>query len=118
MENTMKKLTELMSFDWKVQQLNCVSKRNQGIVDRKKSSCEKCHFNTNSKTYIASKKISCGPNETYTINIYNKKHYIWINSAIRNIKKELEKRGLESSYISNYETKSWLIYVCPQAEQH
>ena len=94
--------------------MNCALKRNEVRNHRNKAHYEKDHFDMKSKQFIASKTNSCSPNETAKWNIYDKKHLIWINSAIRNVKYEIEKRGIDSSFLSNYIIRKWSIYICPE----
>ena len=98
-KNTLKKITDFLNFDWNEQRLNCVLKRKKDRFHQRKPSFTKGHSHTNFTAFIASKINYCATNETYTWNIYSKKHFIWINSAIRKVKHELKKRGLDSSYI-------------------
>ena len=113
-EDALKNLTNFMNFEWNAQRFNCVLECDKEEDYRKKASLVKSHLDIKSNTFFASKINSCAPNETYTWNIYSKTHITWINSAIRNVKHELQKRGLDSSNISGFEHKHWRIYVCPK----
>ena len=113
-EDSLKKLTNFMDFEWNDRRFNCVLECDKEEAHRKKVPLVKSHLDMTSKRFFASKINSCAPNETYIWNIYSKTHIIWINSAIRNVKHELQKRGLDSSNISGFEHKHWRIYVCPK----
>ena len=108
------KVTKFLGIEWNEKRMNCVLKRNEARNHRRKARYENDRFDMKSKKFIASKTNSCFPNETAKWNIYDKKHFIWINSAIRKVKNELEKRGIDSSFLSNYIIRKWSIYICPE----
>merc|ERR1712051_985481 len=113
-ENSLKKIANFMNFVWHEQRVKCSLKCNHEKFHRRQTPYEKGHIENKSKLFIASKLNTCGPNTTYTWNLYKRKHFIWINSAIRNVKHELKKRSLDFSHISDYKIKNWRIYVCPE----
>ena len=53
-------------------------------------------------------KLKCQENE----NIYSRKHFIWINSKIRTVRSKVKKRGLDSSYMKNYENTIVKLRYC------
>ena len=53
-------------------------------------------------------KQKCQENE----NIYSRKHIIWINSKIRTVRSKVKKRGLDSSYMKNYENTIVKLRYC------
>ena len=112
--NTLKKIANFMSFEWNDRRVDCALKRDRERFPQKQGSYEKTKPKRKLKRFIASKMNSCSPNETYKWNIYKRKHFIWINSAIRNVKRELQNRGFDSTFISDYEMKHFMIYVCPE----
>ena len=111
---TSKNLTNFMDFEWNESRLNCSLKRQENKFSKRKQYSEKNPWNATTKRFIASSKNYCAPNQTYTLNIYSKKHFIWINSSIKTVKHELEKRNFDTSYISSYQTDHFRVYVCPE----
>ena len=77
--------------------LDCTIKHFTGSFPRK----EKCI----KKEDIKQKRIE---NES----IYSRKHIIWINSAIRTLRRKLKKLGLDTSYMKNYENTIVYIKYC------
>ena len=110
-------LTELMRFlniEWDEQRFSLMQKCNEDRVRRKKTRYTQGHLdNQTSNKFIASSTNSCTQNEIYSFDIYNDKQFIWMKSAIRRVKRELEKHDLHSSPLFNHQCKNLRVYVCP-----
>ena len=111
--STLKDLANFMGFKWNEPRLNCVLKQIEDTFPRKKVNPETDDLDMTPKKFITSLRNSCISNQVYALDIYSKKHLIWINSSIRAVKHYLEKRGLDSTYISAYKKKYFRIYLCP-----
>ena len=79
------------------ERLDCVIKNSEGIFPR----TEKCISQE-------SKKPKCDENEY----IYSRKHFMWINAAIRKVRSKVKKRRLDTSYISKYENTNIKLKYC------
>ena len=112
---TLMDLAKFMGFEWNEKRLNCGLNTIGRTYTRRKSDPKKVHLDMETKKFIASFTKYCVPNPIYTLDIYSRKHLIWINSSIRAVKHYLEKRGLDSTYISAYKKKYFRIYLCPAA---
>ena len=94
--------------------MKCLSKHNKGKFQRKKACLDKGHLDLKSVrlNVVQTNNINDGANSTNSFDVYTKKHDIWINSAIRKVKHEIERRGLDSSYIYDYENQNVRIHIC------
>ena len=103
-----------LDFEWNEQRMRCLSKHNKGKFQRKKACLDKGHLDLKSVrlNVVQTNNIHEGANSTDSFDVYTKKHVIWINSAIRKVKHEIERRGLDSSYISNYKNQNVRINIC------
>lgn len=113
-KNTLKKLTHFADLEWNEAHLNYVLNGWEDKLRPRKYTFKKDEPYVNDAKFIASTMNSCAHSQQFAIDIYSKKHVVWINSAIRNVKHELKKRGLDESYISNYETKNFRVFICPE----
>ena len=113
-KDTLHNLTHFVNLEWSDRRLNCLLKHNENSSHRQEVRPEKKPSHIYPKRFIASSINSCAPNQTYSLNMYSKKHFVWINSSIRAVRYELEKRAIDSSYISNYEMEHFRVYVCPE----
>ena len=111
---TLKDLANFLTFKWKDSRMNCLLKQIENLYRQRKNNPEQVQSDKKPKHFMASYTNSCVSNQIYKLDIYKKKHLIWINASIRSVKHELEKRGFDSSYISDYEMKNFRIYVCPK----
>ena len=113
-EQNLKEITTFLDFEWNEQRMKCLSKHNKGKFQRKKACLDKGHLDLKSVrlNVIQTNNIHDGANSTNSFDVYTKKHVIWINSAIRKVKHEIERRGLDSSYISNYKNQNVRINIC------
>ena len=84
---TLKNLANFMSFKLNELRLNCVLKQIEDTFPRKKENPETDHLDMTPKKLITSLRNSCVSNQICALDIYSKKHLIWINSSIRNVKK-------------------------------
>merc|ERR1719361_866338 len=113
-KDTLQNLTHFVNLEWNDIRLNCLLKQNENSSHRQKSRPEKRPSDIYPKRFIASSINFCAPNQTHSLNMYSKKHFVWINASIKAVKYELEKRGIDSSHISNYEMEHFRLYVCPE----
>ena len=90
------KISNFMNFTTDMERLNCVLKHPEGEFRRK----EICY---DRKTKPKSSKSDF---------IYSNKQTLWINSAIRIVHDEIEKRQLESSRLLSYEDTNIKITYC------
>ena len=112
-DQNLKKITTFLDFEWNEQRMKCLSKHNKGKFQRKKACLDKGHLDLKSvKLDVETNNIHDGANSTDSFDVYTKKHVIWINSAIRKVKHEIERRGLDSTYISNYKNQNVRINIC------
>ena len=113
-EQNLKEINTFLDFEWNEQRMRCLSKHNKGKLKRKKACLDKGNLDLKSVklNVVETKNIHGGANSLDSFDVYNKKHVIWINSAIRKIKHEIERRGLDSSYISNYKNQNVRINIC------
>ena len=79
------------------ERLECAIKHSEGIFPR----IEKCLSKE-------SKKQKCNENEY----IYSRKHIMWVNAAIRKVRRKVKKRGLDTSSISKYENTNIKLKYC------
>ena len=113
-KDTLKKLARYTNYEWNETQLNCVLKEWESRHFRRKDPPKTNSFYMKSTRFIASTTNSCAQHKVLSIDIYSKKHFVWINSAIRNIKHELKERGLDTTYISRYKMENFNIHICPE----
>ena len=110
----LKELMRFLNIEWDEHRLSFMQKCKEDKVRRKKTRYSPSHLNNQtSNKFIASSTNSCTPNELYSFDIYNDKQFIWMRSAIRRVKRELEKHGLHSSSLSNHKCRNLRVYICP-----
>ena len=114
-KTTLKDLATFRSLKWIDPRLNRLSKPIKELHPRSKDNLKTPHLDKKPKKFLASMTNSCVPSHIYTFDIYSKTHRIWINSSIRNVKHELEKRGLDLSYIFDGEKNYFRICICPDS---
>ena len=118
-EMSLRSVTSFLDVEWDDLRMKCISKynkgngnktkkRKKGCINRGRLDSESIQLNTQTNN------INNGANNTNSFNIYTKKHVTWINSAIKNVKHEIERRGLDSSYISNYEGQNVRVTICAE----
>ena len=113
-KSRLKELLNLLNVEWSEQRLNCMQKYNEDRVRRKETRLDKHPlYNQTSNKIVASSINSCTSNEIYSFDIYNKRQFIWMKSAIRRVIRELEKHDFDSAPLSNYKDENLKIYVCP-----
>ena len=100
-ENTLKKIMKKYNIRFDENRLKCVLKHKEDIFKLETSFINKNFLDVKTRNFKIS--TDCDSNETYTFNIYTRPQMLWINSAIRNVKIELRKRGYDSLHLSNYE---------------
>ena len=84
--------------------MSCTIKHRQGKFHRNKT----CYNISNAEDKPNSKLLI--QNDSYSV--FTKKQTTWINSAIRNVKKEITNSGVISSLISGYRNTKVFIDVC------
>ena len=102
--NNLKRISKFLNFKVDQKRISCTIKYRQGKFRRNKTCynihgvedklCPKCFIENN------------------TFNAFTKKQTIWINSAIRNVKKEIKSNGINPSLISGYENTKVFIDIC------
>ena len=112
-KSSLKELMRFLNIEWDEQRFSCMQKFNEANVRQKKTHYNKSHLAINSNKFIASSTNSCTPNEIYSFDIYSDKQFIWMKSAIRVVKRELEKHNLHTSPLFNYSNYNLKVYVCP-----
>ena len=111
-ENALKKAIQFLNFQVHEHRLNCVLQHRE---DNFKEETAFLNRNVLEPRYTNFRATNtCISNELHTFNMYTKTHVVWINSAIRNIKHELKKRGFDASRLSDYENSNLKINICPE----
>lgn len=113
LENTLKNITHFLHMQWNDHRVWCTFKHINKSNLLKNSTCfPKGHLDIKSKEFI-SHSTNCGASSVNCeFNIYTKRHIIWINSAIENVQREIEKRGLDSSLMPNYKHTNISLSIC------
>ena len=110
-ENTLKSAITFLNLKINEDRLNCVLQHNEDTYRKQSDFLNKNILYANTTNFRATN--SCILNEIYSFNMYTNTHVVWINSAIRRVKHELQKRGFEASRLSNYENTNLQINICP-----
>ena len=97
LNSTLVETLSFMNMTINNKRLECAIKHSEGRFPR----TEKCIPKEN-------KKSKCNENEF----IYSRKHFIWINAAIRKVRNKIKKRGLDTSSISKYENTNIKLKYC------
>ena len=108
-EIVLKKIIQFLNIQLDNDRLSCVLMHKEDIFKRETSFLHKNILNTRTQNFRLSN--SCVGNELHTFNRYNKMRVVWINLAIRNVKRELTKRGLDPLHLSNYENTNIKINI-------
>ena len=96
LEPSIEKIVNFMNFTIQNERLSCVSKHRKG------------KFYQNGKCIQKEQKLLCDGIEF----VYSKKQVKWINSAIRNVRKAMKKRGLDDSHLRTYENSNVKLNYC------
>ena len=94
-ETTLKKITQFLNLPFNGDRFNCMLKHKEDIFKQETAFLNR----NNARTMPQNLRPSnfCIGKELHTFNMYTKMHVVWVNSAIRNVKQELKKRGFDSS---------------------
>ena len=107
----MKQIIAFLNLELNERRLNCVLTHKEDIFKQETAFLNKNIPDTRPQNFRVSNP--CIQNELHTFEMYTRKHVVWINSAIRNVKRELKKKGFDSSHLSNYENSNLKINICP-----
>ena len=113
LENTLKNITRFLHLQWNDHRVRCTFKHSNNKRQKHNTCFPKGHLDINSKEFM-SHSTNCGSTSSVNceFNIYTKRHMIWINSAIENVQREIEKRGLDSSLMPNYKNTNVSLSIC------
>ena len=109
LENTLKNITRFLHLQWNDHRVRCTFKHSNNKRQKHNTCFPKGHLDINSKEFM-SHSTNCGTSSEF--NIYTQRHMIWINSAIENVQREIEKRGLDSSLMPNYKNTNVSLSIC------
>ena len=113
-EDTLKTITKFLNFQWSKHRLGCILKYDNHPFQTNDTCLPKGHLDITSKhvnSYLTNCKTS---REKCQFHIYTKKHIIWINSAIRNVQREIRDHGIDASLMSNYKDKNISLSICTE----
>lgn len=113
LENTLKNITRFLHLQWNDHRVRCTFKHSNNKLKKHNTCFPKGHLDIKSKEFM-SHSTNCGSTSSVNceFNIYTKRHMIWINSAIENVQREIEKRGLDSSLMPNYKNTNVSLSIC------
>ena len=112
LENTLKNITQFLHLQWNDDRVRCTFKHINNELQKNNTCFPKGHLDIKSMEFM-SHSTNCGTSSVNCkFNIYTKRHIIWINSAIENVQREIEKRGLDSSLMSNYKNTNISLSIC------
>ena len=104
-EKTLKAIVKFPNFNWDTERFKCLLNDNEGQFHRKKTCIEKGSLD------LTSSGLNLD-NGQHTMDIYQKKHITWINSAISNVQLSMKTRSIDSTHLSKYRNSNVKIVVC------
>ena len=105
LEKTLKAIVKFLNFDWDTERFKCLLNDNEGQFHRKKTCIEKGSLDLTSSGLNLE-------NGKHTMDIYQKKHITWINSAISKVQLSMKARSIDSTHLSKYRNSNVKIVVC------
>ena len=105
LEKTLKAIVKFLNFDWDTERFKCLLNDNEGQFHRKKTCIEKGSLDLTSSGLNLE-------NGKHTMDIYQKKHISWINSAISKVQLSMKARSIDSTHLSKYRNSNVKIVVC------
>ena len=105
-EQNLRAIIEFLDFQWDTERFKCLLDDNEGKFHRKKTCIDAGPLELSSSSLTLA-------NGNYTMSIYQKKHIIWINSAISNVHLAMKERGFDSTHLSKYKSGLVNIVICP-----
>ena len=113
-ENTLRTIAKFLNFRWSKHRLGCILKHNVKPFQTNDTCLPKGLLDIKSK-HVNSYPTNCATSrEKCKFHIYTKKHIIWINSAIRNVQREIRKHGIDPSLLSNNTKKNISLSICTE----
>ena len=106
LEQNLKSIIQFLDFEWDTERFKCWLNDNKGRFQRMRTCIDKGSLDLASfSSYLVNGK--------HTMDIYQKKHIAWINSAISSIQQAIKKRNIESTCLSEYKGNHVKIVICP-----
>ena len=106
LENYLKVIIKFINFKWDAERFKCLFNDNEGKFHRKRTCINSSSLNlTPSSLNIDNGKP--------TINIFHKRHIIWIHSAINKVQLAMKERSIDSTHLSKYKYNHVKIVICP-----
>ena len=106
LEKNLKEIIKFIDFEWDTGRFKCLLNDNEGKFHRMKRCID------NSSLDLTSSRLNFD-NRNATMDIYQKKHIAWINSAISSVQQAIKKRNIESTCLSEYKGNHVKIVICP-----
>ena len=108
-EKTLKAIIKFLHFDWDTTRFKCVLNHKNDKFNRKR----RCIDNDSLDSSPYGSNVS---NEKQKIDIYQKKHITWINSAINKVQLAMKKRNIDLTPLSSYKSSPVKIVFCPKTQ--
>ena len=106
LERHLKLIIRFLDFEWDTERFKCLLNDNEGNFHRRRACIDKGSLGLASfNSYMVNGK--------HTMDIYQKKHITWINSAISSIQLAFKKRSIDSTCLSDYKSNHVKIIICP-----
>ena len=99
-------IVKFLNFEWNTERFKCLLNDGEGQFHRKKTCIDKGSLDFDSINL----DLANGQN---TMDIYQKKHIRWINSAIRKVQLAMSERSIDSTPLSKYKNDNVNIVFCP-----
>ena len=105
LEKNLKEIIKFIDFKWDTERFKCLLNDNEGKFHRMKRCID------NSSLDLTSSRLNFD-NRNATMDIYQKKHIIWIRSSINKVQIAMKERGIDSTYLSRYISNHVKIVIC------
>lgn len=105
LEKNLKEIIKFIDFKWDTERFKCLLNDNEGKFHRMKRCID------NSSLDLTSSRLNFD-NRNATMDIYQKKHIIWIQSSITKVQQAMKERSIDSTYLSRYISKHVKIVFC------
>jgi hypothetical protein len=132
LEKLLNHISTFLGFGCSKKRMRCVLKHKAGrAIYHRKQKCHNNHFpftqgdepkysSSNKQTNTNEMKFPTHhfnvSSKSYALEIYDKKHMTWINSAIKNVKYASEKRGIVWPELTKYISTQIRINICSHPE--